>query len=63
MKKKEKYHVDQLFQKMNHYHKNIKLTKEINPSKFLDTRMDTKEDGIIIQKYTKRKPNGPFIGH
>ena len=29
---------DQLFYKMNNYHKNIKLTIEINPSKFLDRR-------------------------
>ena len=28
----------QLFYKMNNYHKNIKLTIETNPSKFLDRR-------------------------
>ena len=36
---------DQLFYKMNNYQKNIKLTIEINPSKFQYTRMDIKEDG------------------
>ena len=28
-----------LFDRINHYHSNIKLTTELNPSKFLDTNL------------------------
>ena len=53
---------DQLYYKMNNYHKNTKLTIKTNPSKFLDTGMDIKEDGHY-NRYTKRKQNSPFNGH
>ena len=29
---------DQLFEKLNNYHPNMKLTIEVNPSKLLDTK-------------------------
>ena len=35
-----------LFEKLNNYHPNIKLTIEVNPSKFLDTEIMVK-NGII----------------
>ena len=37
---------DNLFEKLNNYHLNIKLTIEVNPSKFLDTEIMIK-NGII----------------
>ena len=37
---------DKLFEKLNNYHLNIKLTIEANPSKFLDTEVKIK-NGII----------------
>ena len=37
---------DKLFEKLNNYHPNIKLTIEVNPSKFLDTEIMIK-NGII----------------
>ena len=37
---------DKLFEKLNNYHPNIKLTIEVNPSKFLDTEIMVK-NGII----------------
>ena len=30
---------DELFSKLNNYHRNIKLTIEISPTKFLDTQL------------------------
>ena len=41
-----KNQADQLFEKLNNYHSNIKLTIEVNPSKFLDTEIVIK-NGII----------------
>ena len=37
--RRNKNHPDELFQKMNKYHPNINLTVEVNPSKFLDTKI------------------------
>ena len=50
---------DQLYYKMNNYHKNTKLTIEISLSKFLDTGMDVKEDG----HYNRGIPNGNKTPH
>ena len=44
--KRIKNQPDKLFEKLNNYHPNIKLTIEVNPSKFLDTEIMIK-DGII----------------
>ena len=44
--KRIKNQPDQLFEKLNNYHPNIKLTIEVNPSKFLDTKIMIK-NGII----------------
>ena len=37
--RRNKNQPDELFQKMNKYHPNINLTVEVNPSKFLDTKI------------------------
>ena len=44
---------DELFQKMNSYHLNIKLTLEENPRKFLDTKSIKKNNTISTQAFTK----------
>ena len=44
--KRIKNQPDKLFEKLNNYHPNIKLTIEVNPSKFLDTEIMVK-NGII----------------
>ena len=36
---RKKNDVDKLFQELNSYNENIKLTLEVNPVKFLDTEM------------------------
>ena len=44
--KRIKNQPDKLFEKLNNYHPNIKLTIEVNPSKFLDTKIMIK-NGVI----------------
>ena len=44
--KRIKNQPDKLFEKLNNYHPNIKLTIEVNPSKFLDTEIMVK-NGIL----------------
>ena len=44
--KRIKNQPDKLFEKLNNYHPNIKLAIEVNPSKFLDTKIMIK-NGII----------------
>ena len=49
---------DQLFEKLNNYHPNIKLTIEVNPSKFLDTKIMIK-NGIIETSAVVKKSKIP----
>ena len=44
---------DELFQNLNCYHTNIKLTLEGNPRKFLDTEIIRKNNTISTQVFTK----------
>ena len=44
---------DELFQKMNNYHLNIKLTLEENRRQFLDTKSIRKNNTISTQAFTK----------
>ena len=44
---------DELFQNLNCYHTNIKLTLEENPRKFLDTEIIRKNNTISTQVFTK----------
>ena len=44
--KRIKNQPDKLFEKLNNYHPNIKLTREVNSSKFLDTEIMIK-NGVI----------------
>ena len=42
---------DQLLEFLNNYHPNIKLTYEINPEKFIDTKICYKNSSITIKVY------------
>ena len=44
---------DKLFQNLNCYRKNIKLTLEKNPKKFLYTKVIRKNNNILTQVFTK----------
>ena len=44
---------DELFQNLNCYHTNSKLTLEENPIKFLDTKIIRKDNMISTQLFTK----------
>ena len=52
---------DELFEKLNTYHDNIKFTIEENPTKFLDTEIVRHNSAIITKVHTRSK-NFPFIG-
>ena len=45
-RRRKKNEPDELFSKMNSYYPNIKLTIEINPSKFLDTKITRNKNEI-----------------
>ena len=49
---------DKLFEKLNNYDSNIKLTIEVNPSKFLDTEITIK-NGIIETSVVVRESKVP----
>ena len=44
---------DKLYERLNNYHPNIKLTVEINLDKFLDTEIIDNEDAIETKVYRK----------
>ena len=44
---------DMLFEGLNSYHQNIKLTVEVNPSRFLDTELIREERSILSQVFNK----------
>ena len=49
-KRKKNSANDEYFANMNSYHKNIKLTVESNPSRFLDTAFSVNPDGSMTAK-------------
>ena len=51
--RRKKHQPDELFEKMNKYHPNIKLTIEFNPSKFLDTKISRDSNEIKCFAYHK----------
>ena len=50
---KKKNDADKLFQKLNSYNENIKLTLEVNPTKFLDTKLVRENGEITAQLFSK----------
>ena len=53
---------DKLFNKLNNYHSNIKLTIEKNSNKFLDTEI-INNNGHIITKGHRKPTKLPIHGH
>ena len=54
--RRKKNCTDQLYHELNNYHPNINLTIEINPKRFLDTRVITKNgkrETAVYRKCTK----------
>ena len=51
--KREKGIHDKLYERLDNYHPNIKLTVEINPNKFLDTEIIENEGAIETKVYRK----------
>ena len=51
--RRKKNTTDELFEKLNTYHDNIKLTIEENPTKFLDTEIVRHNSTIITKVYRK----------
>ena len=47
--RRKKNDVDKLFEELNSYHKNIKLTLEVNQTKFLDTELVREKGQITTQ--------------
>ena len=57
--RRKKNATDELFEKLNTYHDNIKLTIEENPTKFLDTEIVRHNSAIITKVYTR---SSKFLG-
>ena len=52
---RKKNETDELYNALNSYHQNIKLTLELNPTKFLDTKIIRSNGKITTQVYNKMK--------
>ena len=53
--RRKKNETDELYNALNSYHQNIKLTLELNPTKFLDTEIIRSNGKITTQVYNKMK--------
>ena len=51
--RRKKNDVDKLFEELSSYNENIKLTLEVNPTKFLDTELVRANGEIITQVFSK----------
>ena len=49
---------DELYHSLNNYHKNIKLTIEVSPNKFLDTHLFN-QNGICIPQVHRKETKTP----
>ena len=55
---------DKLYERLNNYHPNIKLTIEINPNKFLDTEIIDNKGATDTKAYRKAtKPPVPWASN
>ena len=50
--RRKKNNIDKLFEELNSYNENIKLT-EVNPTKFLDTELVREKGKITAQVFSK----------
>ena len=53
--RKKRNQTDELYNALNSYHQNIKLTLELDPTKFFDTEIIRSNGKITIQEYNKMK--------
>ena len=53
---------DKLYHSLSNYHKNIKLTIEVRPTKFLDTHLFN-QTGTYITQVHRKKPKQQHNGH
>ena len=53
MQRKKENDVEKLFEELNSYNENIKLTLEVNPTKFLDTELVRGNGEITAQVFSK----------
>ena len=51
--RKKKNDVDKLFEELNSHNENIKLTLEVNPTRFLDTELVRENGEITMQVFSK----------
>ena len=51
--RKKKNDVDKLFEKLNSHNENIKVTLDVNPTKFLDTELVREIGEIRMQLFSK----------
>ena len=58
--RRKKDEFDKVFHALNNYHENVKLTIEINPSKFLDTQLINIEGKYIITKVYRKESKIPI---
>ena len=53
-----------MFDRLNNYHSNIKLTIEVNPSNFLDTKLTNINTAFEFNVYQKKKKNNQnYLDH
>ena len=53
---------DEVLHVLNNYQKNIELTIQISPLKFLDTQLINVDENIL-QRFTERKAKHWYTGH
>ena len=58
--RRKKGETDKLFEALNTYHPNIKLTIEVNPSRFLDTHLSRNDDRLYTYSVFNKESKLPF---
>ena len=60
--KRNKSQEDVLFETLNNFHPNIKLTREVNPVKFLDAKFILKNEGKVTTQIYRKKKRQLYLG-
>ena len=61
--RRKKNEHDIIFENLNKYHPKINLTIEVNPCKFLDTKIINNKGNITTEVFRKTSKLYPCIGH
>ena len=61
--RRNKYQQDVLFEALNNFHPNIKLTTEVNPEKFLNKKIILNNDGVVTTQVYRQenKKDAPCV--